>query len=291
MTSVRLRLQTRAPFAGEHLLAFLGARAVPGVEAAEGRAFRRTLALAHGPAWIEVRLPDSGPARLPSAGQAAAAGHVDALLHLADPADEPQAVLACRRLLDLDADPAPIAAALGGDPLLGPLVRRVPGLRAPGAVDLAEVAVRAVAGQQVSVAAARTVLGRVARRYGERVDGGHLFPTPDRLAAADPADLPMPRRRGATIVALSRALASERGIPPDLTELPGIGPWTAAYVAMRTGNPDVLLTGDRAIRRALERLGADPALLAPGSERWRPWRTYATHHLWASLPAGEPRSG
>jgi AraC family transcriptional regulator, regulatory protein of adaptative response / DNA-3-methyladenine glycosylase II len=269
-----IRLLPRAPFDGDHLLAFLGARAVPGVEAVSAGGFSRALSLAGGPASIVLRLRS---------------GEVEAVLRTSDRRDIHEAVRRCRCLLDLDADPPAIAAALGDDPLLGPLIAARPGLRSPGAADGAELAVRAVVGQQISVAGARTLLGRLAHAHGTPHAGKRLFPTSEQLAAIDPAQLPMPRARARTLRALSRALADgELDLRPGadreetrtrLLALPGIGPWTADYIAMRAlGDSDVFLAADLGLRRALERLGGD----AGSAERWRPFRSYATHHLWAA---------
>jgi len=271
---VAVRLPAREPFAAGRLLAFLGARAVPGVEAVEGATFHRTLSLPGGPGTVALSLD---------------AGGADAEIRVADPRDAGAAVRACRRLLDLDADPATIDGALGSDPLLGPLVSATPGLRSPGTANPGsvpfvafEVVVRAVVGQQVSVAGARTVLGRLAAAHGEPLpDGRRLFPSAERLARVDPATLPMPAARARTLVAVARAAPDLD--PERLLSLPGIGPWTAGYVALRLGDPDVVLPTDLGVRRALAGLGApsDPRAIAALAERWRPWRSYATHHLWA----------
>ena len=281
-----LRLRHRAPFDAAGLLAFLGARAVPGVEAWDPASgvYRRVLALPHGP----------GVAALGAGG--ADSDHVRCELRLSDLRDLAAAVQRCRRLLDLDADPVAVDAALASDPLLAPLVRSMPGRRVPGAVDGAELAVRAVLGQQVSVAGARTLAGRLTRALGESLADGlgdeqltHVFPTAGAIAAADPAELPLTRARAHALRALCAAvadgtLALDPGADRDATRerlltLPGIGPWTAEYVAMRAlGDPDAFPATDLGIKKALERLGrdADP-------DRWRPWRAYAVQHLWASL--------
>jgi len=220
----------------------------------------------------------------------------------------------CRRLLDLDADPSPIAASLGADPLLGALVAVSPGRRVPGHVDGDELALRAVLGQQVSVAAARRLGARLTVAYGkplEQPDGTltHCFPTADALAAADPAALPMPRSRATALTGLAAALASgDLTLDPGadreragarLLELPGIGPWTASYIRMRAlSDPDAFLPADVGVLDALARLGAvrtdraaKPAAAkvaaakaaAELAEGWRPWRSYAVHHLLAFL--------
>jgi AraC family transcriptional regulator of adaptative response / DNA-3-methyladenine glycosylase II len=178
---------------------------------------------------------------------------------------------------------------LGDDPLLGPLVAARPGLRSPGAADGAELAVRAVVGQQISVAGARTLLGRLAAAHGGPHAGSRLFPTSEQLAAIDPEDLPMPRARARTLGALARALcdgeldlrpgADRERVRAGLLAIPGIGPWTADYIALRAlGDTDVFLAADLGVRRALGRLGAN----AGAAERWRPFRSYAMHHLWAA---------
>jgi AraC family transcriptional regulator, regulatory protein of adaptative response / DNA-3-methyladenine glycosylase II len=205
-------------------------------------------------------------------------------LEAGDPRDTPEAEARCRDLLDLDADPARIDDELSADPLLRELVAAAPGRRVPGCVDPAEVAFRAVLGQQVSVAAARTQAGRLTARLGERLPEPrgavtHLFPAPAALAALDPEELPMPRARGRSLIGLARALA--QGLDPrdrdELLALPGIGPWTADYVAMRCGDHDVLLETDLGVRKGLQRLGAHDH----DTDRWRPWRSYAVQHLWS----------
>ena len=279
-----LRLRHRAPFDAAALLAFLGARAVPGVEAWDAAAatYRRVLALPHGPGV--AALTHGGP------------DHVRCELRLSDLRDLAAAVQRCRRLLDLDADPVAVDEALAADPALAPLVRRTPGRRVPGAVDGAELAARAVLGQQVSVAGARTLAGRLTSALGEPLPDAladeqltHAFPTAAAIAAADPAGLPLTRARAHALRALCGAvadgtLALDPGAERDATRerlltLPGIGPWTAEYVAMRAlGDPDAFPATDLGVKKALERLGydADP-------DRWRPWRAYAVQHLWASL--------
>ncbi len=290
-SAITLRLAYRPPLAAASLFRFLAARAIPGVEAGDHASYRRTLTLPHAPG--AVRLDDGD-------------GHIRCTLHLEDLRDLGAAVARCRRLLDLDADPAAIDGQLGADPALAPLVEARPGLRMPGVADGAELAIRAVIGQQVSVAAARATAARLARQFGEPAPGeraaapGGLalrFPTPAVLAALDPATLPMPRARASALVALAAALAGgdliidpgadRHDVTAALAALPGIGPWTAAYVRLRAlGDPDTFLPTDLGARRALARLGATGA--PPDPERWRPWRSYALHHLWASLDDKEP---
>lgn len=280
---ISLRLAYREPFDVGSLLTFLGTRAVAGVESFSGATYRRTLRLPHGVGTVALT---------------PAAGHVHAELTLADLRDLGTAVQRCRQLLDLDADPVAIETVLGADPTLGPLVAARPGLRVPGAVDGPELAVRAVLGQQVSVAAARTVAGRLAGAYGETVADGtlsRLFPAPDVLAELDPATLPMPASRARTLVALCTALAAgelvlDAGTDPvdaltALQSLPGVGPWTAGYIALRaTAAPDVFLATDLGVRRAAAALGLPDSALALDrwAARWRPWRSYAVLHLWQS---------
>jgi AraC family transcriptional regulator of adaptative response / DNA-3-methyladenine glycosylase II len=254
-----------------------------GVEEVIGGTYRRTARLVRGGAVIAVTPEASG---------------VRCELRLDDPSDADDAAGRCRRLFDLDADPSAIAAGLARDPLLAPLVRRHPGLRVPGAVDGFEMAARAIVGQQVSVAGARTVLGRLVAEYGEPLaqpDGGltRRFPAPAAIAEADPAGFPFPRTRAEALVTVARLVA--RGelrldgeadpaeVRAALTAVRGVGPWTASYVAMRAlGDPDAFLPGDVGIRHALARLGS-----AADDERWRPWRSYAVMHLWRSLDGGE----
>ena len=287
---ISLRLPFRTPSDTDGLLRFLGERAVAGVEAFEGGIYRRSLRLAHGTGI--VALSDGGD-------------HVRCVLRLEDLRDLGSAVQRCRGLLDLDADPVAVAEALGADPLLAPLVARSPGRRVPGSVDGAELAIRAVLGQQVSVAGARTLADRLVVRCGEPLpkslaapDAGltYLFPEPGAVAETATVDLAVPAARRLALRDLSLALA-EGAITLDpgtdreaahrkLLSLRGVGPWTASYVAMRAlGDPDAFLPTDLGVRRAVAKLGraGNTASVAALAERWRPWRAYATQHLWASL--------
>jgi AraC family transcriptional regulator, regulatory protein of adaptative response / DNA-3-methyladenine glycosylase II len=292
-----LRLAVRAPFAGPSLLRFLAVRTIAGVEESGPGWYSRTLALPHGTGRVRLDLDADDTARF-----------VRCRLEVEDLRDVPAAVERCRRLVDADCDPVAVADALGEDPVLRPLVRARAGLRVPGHVDGDEVAVRAVIGQQVSVAGAATVAARLAERYGKPVpgadpaDGPHrLFPSAEALAAVDPAELPMPRARGRALTTLCAALASgdvhlDRSADRDdvrarLLGLPGIGPWTADYIALRAlGHPDVFLPTDVGVRHAFARRGLDPMTAGDAAERWRPWRSYALLHLWTSLSDGELRS-
>ena len=320
--AVVLRLPYRPPYDATAVWRYLADRAVPGLEeatasglaptpgldadpgldaAAAEPTYRRALRLHHGEAIIGLTPRD---------------GYIRCALQLADLRDLGPAAARCRRLLHLDADPAGVGEVLGQDPLLAPLVRARPGLRVPGSVDPFETAVRAVVGQQVSVAAARTVTGRLVATYAEPLAHPvgsltHTFPSAEALAAA--ADLPMPKARARTLAALASAVASgevalhpgaDRGVAEAaLRTVPGIGPWTASYVGLRgLGDPDAFPGTDLGIRRALAALGVDdrPATVAALADRWRPLRSYAAQHLWthldtladaAAAPSPAPRRG
>lgn len=274
-----LRLDYRPPLWPHSLFGHLVATAVPGVEEWRDGAFRRTLRLPSGPGIVALT-PHEDPY----------ADHVTCRLHVADEADVPVAVAACRRLLDLDADAEAIGAALAADPVLAPLVAAAPGRRVPGTVDPAEMAVRVVLGQQVSVTAAGTLGARVALAAGEPVEdpeGGltRLFPTPAAIAAVDLAVLAMPASRRTAVLTLARALADGTVALGTLTGLPGIGPWTRAVIAMRAlGDPDAFAPTDLGVRLAARAAGlpATPAALVKRAERWRPWRAYAVQYLWGT---------
>lgn len=310
--TISLRLAYRAPLHVESLLGFLARRALPGVEECDTRAYRRGLTLPHGSGTVTLTPGERW---------------VSASLQLADVRDLAPAVARCRRLFDLDADPDAVDATLGSDPALAGAVRAEPGVRVPRSVDGFEMAVRAIVGQQVSVAGARTTLGRLIHsaragstgagssdgavgRCGAEADAAGRDQLPDGLAGGGPgglcgfppaaviAELPdaafgMPVARRESITALARAVAAgeldlEPGADRDestarLMELPGIGSWTAGYVAMRAiGDPDVFLPTDLAVRRGARALGLpdDPRALAEHAQRWRPWRSYALIRLW-----------
>ncbi len=282
---IELRLACRAPFDGRALMHFLRLHAVDGVEVAVDGAYRRTMRLPHGTAIVQLR---------PRAGCAAA---VDCVLHLSDMRDVGATVERCRRLADLDADPAAVAEVLARDADLAPDLRRHPGLRVPGHPDGFELAVRAVLGQQVSLASARALTARLVHELGEPLPAPegeltHLFPTAERIAAAGPDRITGSRARARTVVALAEAVADgtvvldrsadRAAVEAALTALPGVGPWTAGYVAMRAlGDPDVVLLGDVGLHAALSLRG--PGARQALSERapdWRPWGSYACLHLW-----------
>jgi AraC family transcriptional regulator of adaptative response / DNA-3-methyladenine glycosylase II len=284
--ALSLRLPYRAPLDAEGLIAFLGLRAVPGVEEATDGAYRRSLRLPHGTGAVELRPAD---------------GYVQARYWLADLRDLGPAMQRSRTLLDLDSDPQSVVDILGGEPLLEPLVRGAPGRRVPGAVDGHELAVRAVLGQQVSLRGAATLAGRLVAHRGERLERPlgavtHVFPSAEALAdgGLDGLAMPAARRRGllALVTALARReLAVDVGADRvearrQLRALPGIGPWTAEYIAMRAlRDPDAFPASDLGVRHALEQLGRDgrPAAAEAVAEGWRPYRAYAVQHLWASL--------
>jgi AraC family transcriptional regulator of adaptative response / DNA-3-methyladenine glycosylase II len=277
---VTLRLAVRQPFHADGLVEFLGPRAIEGVERVDGRTYARVLRLPHGLGVVQLTLHDD---------------HVACELELADLRDTAVAVERSRRLLDLDADPFAIADVLSADPLLAPLVASAPGLRVPSQVDGFEVAVRAIVGQQVSVAGARTILGRFARAYGSPVTFDlaathgltHAFATAESLAEADETALSMPRARARALIGVAQAVADGKleldpgadrvAVREALIALPGIGPWTADYLSMRAlANPDVMLETDLIIRRMLDHHGVEPAR----TQRWTPWRSYAAMYLW-----------
>ena len=276
--TISLRLAFRAPLHAGALLGFLAARALPGVEEAGVTTYRRGLNLPHGSATVALTPEDRW---------------VAATLRLTDVRDLAPAVARCRRLFDLDADPVAVDGTLGADPALAAAVRTEPGVRLPRAVDGFELAVRAIAGQQVSVAGARRTLSRLlpAATSGEL----HGFPDAATVAELPDAAFRMPAARRDTIRALAQAVAGgqlhlEPGADREesvarLLALPGVGEWTAGYVAMRAiGDPDVFLPTDVAVRRGARALGLpdSPRALAAHTERWRPWRSYALMRLWRS---------
>ena len=286
--AITLRLPFRAPLDGQALIAFLGRRAVPGVEQLLDGAYRRSLRLPHGTGVVEL-LPD--------------ATYIRARFWLEDLRDLAAAVQRCRALLDLDADPTAVDDALGSDPLLGPAVRAAPGRRMAGHVDGDELAIRAVLGQQISLAGAAKLAARLTLAHGEPLTQPldavtHTFPSAQALAQADCSGWPMPAARARALHGLANALASGEIVldvgadrletQQRLLALPGIGPWTVGYIAMRgLRDPDAFLPTDLGVRHALQRLGHDgtPAGAAQLAQRWRPYRAYAVGHLWAGLSA------
>ena len=296
--NIRLTLPYRLPFDAAGLFAWMSARAVPGVEVSSSDSFARTLRLPGGPAWFRVR-------------DAPAQGRLVLEARVARPADLASLVARVRRLFDLDADPLAIDAALSADSLIAERVRAVPGLRVPGAADPHEILIRAMVGQQITVVAARTALTRLTHELGESVEPWEgterLFPTMSAIAEHGADVLRGPRARISAITAVAAALASgELDLGPGdepaaqrvtLLALPGVGPWTADYVRMRvTGDPDVFLPGDVAVRTGAVRAGlpSDPRELTARVAPFAPWRSYLTGHLWraaADLPAAGARAG
>lgn len=295
VVSTELRLARPEPYAGASIVGVLAGRAIAGLERVAGDGtYTRALALPHGPAVAGLR-----PAEAPA---------IPLSLRLTDARDVDPAVARLRRLLDLDADPGAIDAHLSRDPALAPLVAARPGLRVMGTVDGFELVLRAIVGQQVSVAAARTVLGRVVRAHGPLLPAGldprpdgeplRLLPSPATFAALPDEALAMPRSRAATVRRVAAAVADGAldlgaGADPERTTaallaLPGIGPWTASYVAMRgLGDADAFPATDLIVRRSAEALGLPGAAraLTAHAARWSPYRAYAAQHLWAAAAA------
>ncbi len=279
-------LDFRRPLDVGWLIDFFARRAVPGVEEVVDGAYRRSVRLARGAGVLELRERD---------------GQVEGRLYLDDQRDEHEAVTRARVLFDLDLDPRPVIAALQDDPLIGASVRAAPGRRVPGVVDPNELAIRAVLGQQVSLAGAATLAGRLVADCGEPLAAPvgavtHLFPTAERIADLPPDRLAMPASRRRAVLGLAAALASREvvldphgdhaAIRTALLALPGIGPWTVEYIAMRAlRDPDAFMATDLGVRHALERMGVDgsPRAALALAERWRPCRSYALQHVWAVL--------
>ena len=285
--AIAVRLGVREPYDGAAMLGFLSDRAVPGVETADEQSYRRTLSLPHGPGVVSVRLVDRPD------------GFVPCEFSLTDARDLAPALERTRRLLDADADPAAIAAQLGSDPHLGSVVRRRPGLRVPGHVDGWEAAVRAILGQQVTIAGARRLAEGFVDRRGHDLElageygVSRLFPQPADLVDISAESWSMPGARVRALEALARAVvdgsvaldrSGERAeVREAILAVPGLGPWTASYIAMRAlGDPDVFLPTDVGVRRAAVQLGLDPspAEIEKVAAAWRPWRSYALMHLW-----------
>lgn len=290
---VHVRLHAVPPWSPWGALGHVVATGVPGCEEVRDGWYRRSVLLPSGPGVVAVRPTDDG---------------AECRLWLLDEHDEPAAVAACRRILDLDdgsrarPDPADVVRVLAGDPALRPVVMRMPGQRLPRSVHASETAVRAVLGQQVSTAAARTLARRLLLPHGSELPadpgGGltHLWPTPQQLMALDEESLGMPSSRRRTLVSLVRALADGQvDLSPQadvgaaraqLAELPGIGPWTVELVALRgLGDPDAFPVTDLGVRRAAESLGlpTGPRALTGHADRWRPYRAYAVQYLWSTL--------
>jgi AraC family transcriptional regulator, regulatory protein of adaptative response / DNA-3-methyladenine glycosylase II len=282
-----LRLPFRAPFAADTLLSFLGVRAVPGVEEVRDGTYARSVRDGGGGAVVAMKPRHD---------------HVDVRTSADGSPDLDRLRERARRVLDLDADPVAIDAALARDPKLAPSIARLPGIRVPGTFDGFELVIRAIFGQQVSVAGARTSLGRLvtaagtplARPTGEIT---YLFPTAERVTELPPEAFGMPRARAQTIRRVAELVArNELDLSGDsssdetlerLSELRGIGPWTLGYVAMRAlHDPDAFIASDLGVRKGFESLGlgTTPKAILERAERWRPWRAYAVMHLWQLHP-------
>jgi AraC family transcriptional regulator of adaptative response / DNA-3-methyladenine glycosylase II len=297
--AIDLVLPHRGPLDSDGLFAWMAARAVTGIESATPTTFARNLRLSGGPAWFEIRLDDGGRVRLRA--------------HLTHLGDLSTLVTRARRLFDLDADPVAVDEALSRHPELSPLVARVPGIRVPGAADPAEMLIRAMVGQQITVVAARTALTALTDALGEPAqvgpEGGtqtRLFPTMAAIAERGHEVLRGPAARtraitGAAAALADGALALGPGDDPAeqraaLLAMPGIGPWTADYVRMRVlGDTDVFLPGDVAVRAGAAAAGlpGEPRPLEAWAARTAPWRSYLTAHLWRAVPprAARPYGG
>jgi AraC family transcriptional regulator, regulatory protein of adaptative response / DNA-3-methyladenine glycosylase II len=293
--ALSIRLSYRPPYDWDAMLSFLGQRAIPGVETISGTTYRRTIAIGGHFGVIGVAPADKN--------------RVDVSLRFPDMAALPQIIARVRRVFDLAADPDTIGAHLALDPVLAPRVRLRPGLRVPGAWDGFELAVRAIFGQQITVPAATRLLGRLVEVHGTLLpamarDGeglSHLFPSPARLAKADLATLGMPNARAMAVTSLAQAISADPMIfsrsasleqtIAKLRSLPGIGEWTAQYIAMRElREPDAFPAADIGLMRAMASADGrrpSPSELLARAESWRPWRAYAALHLWA---AGSPRA-
>ncbi|CAE6891939.1 DNA-3-methyladenine glycosylase [Paraburkholderia nemoris] len=296
-----LELPFKPPFDWPRLLRFFGGRATPGVEAVEDGAYRRAIDWAGDSGTLTVRLHPRKRCIVANI-DGPASRHADAL------------AAPIARMFDLHADPKKIGNELGADPWLAPLIEAVPGLRVPGAWSGFELVVRAIVGQQVSVKAATTIIGRLVQRAGERIEGhphentAWRFPTPAALAAVDLEKIGMPGKRVAALQGFAQAVASG-DVPLDsnvadavslraaLLALPGIGPWTVEYVAMRAWrDADAWPAWDLVLMQAI--CARDPSLVRPTQQRtrtdaWRPWRAYAAMHLWNEVAdrAGAARGG
>jgi AraC family transcriptional regulator of adaptative response / DNA-3-methyladenine glycosylase II len=288
--ALSVRLAYRPPYEWDAMLSFLKARAIPGVELVAGDSYKRSIVFGESSGVVTVTPADKC--------------RVDVAIRFPDVAALPQIVARVRRVFDLAADPDAIGAHLSLDPMLAPLVSARPGLRVPGAWDGFELAVRAIFGQQITVPAATRLLGRLVEAHGILLpaatrDGeglSHLFPSPARLATADLADLGMPKARAMSVTSLATALRADpaifsRGASLEeaivkLRSLPGIGEWTAQYIAMRElREPDAFPAADIGLMRAMASADGrrpSPKELKSRAERWRPWRAYAALHLWAA---------
>jgi AraC family transcriptional regulator, regulatory protein of adaptative response / DNA-3-methyladenine glycosylase II len=288
--ALSVRLAYRPPYDWEAMLSFLSLRAIPGVEAVADNIYRRSIAIGANSGVISVAPSDRH--------------RISVSVRFPDMAALPAIIARVRRVFDLAADPDMIGEHLSLDPVLAPLVSARPGLRVPGAWDGFELAVRAIFGQQIAVPAATKLLGRLVEAHGallpaatRDVEGlSHLFPAPAALARADLTLLGMPNARAMAVNSLARAISADpaifsRGASLEetiamLRSLPGIGEWTAQYIAMRElREPDAFPAADIGLMRAMAAADGrrpSPAQLLARAERWRPWRAYAALHLWAA---------
>lgn len=294
--AIAVNLGYRPPYDWDAILAFLRARAIPGIEAVSSGRYARTIAIGGEPGVLVV--------------EPAHANLLRATVCTPNLGSLPAIIARVRRVFDLAADPRAIGADLSQDPMLAPLVSARPGLRVPGAWDGFELAVRAILGQQITVSAATGLAGKLVSLYGEQIvdpaalDHGltHLFPTPRRLAGADLAALGMPKARLTALSSLAAAVVADplifgprrtlEAAIAQLRSLAGIGEWTAQYIAMRElREPDAFPAADIGLLRAMSDAGGVrplPAEMLAHAERWRPWRAYAALHLWASEPRASP---
>ncbi len=289
---ITVRLPYKPPYDWEAMIGFLSIRAIPGIEWAEAKRYARTLVI-DGQRGVVIVTPRKDDA-------------LSAEIHFPSLSALPAVIARIRRVFDLSADPVLIGAHLGQDPVLAPLVAARPGLRAPGAWDGFELAVRAILGQQITVTAARNLAAKLVATYGEPIDEPaaaaagltRLFPLPQRLIGEDIAALGMPGARGRALEALARKVVEDPAIftpRADLTTaisalkaLPGVGEWTAQYIALRElREPDAFPQADIGLMRAMaDEAGVRPTAdqLLARSQAWRPWRAYAAQHLWVADP-------
>jgi AraC family transcriptional regulator of adaptative response / DNA-3-methyladenine glycosylase II len=290
---ISVRLPYKPPYDWDAIIRFLSDRAIPGVERVEKRRYARTL-MVDGERGVVIVTPRRD-------------GALNAEIRFPKLKALPAVIARVRRVFDLSADPVLIGAHLSQDPALAPLVAARPGLRAPGAWDGFELAVRAILGQQITVSAARSLAAKLVEAFGEPIDDPaaaelgltRVFPTPQRLVGQDIAALGMPRARGAALEALARTVAADPAIFTPradldsaiaaLKALPGVGEWTAQYIALRElREPDAFPQADIGLMRAMAGEGGvrpTPEQLLARSQAWKPWRAYAAQHLWAADPA------
>jgi AraC family transcriptional regulator, regulatory protein of adaptative response / DNA-3-methyladenine glycosylase II len=289
-----LRLPFDGPLDWNAMLGYFALRAIPGVEHVGGGVYRRTVVVDDDPGALEL-FPGGDDhlvlrAHLP---------HWEGLIHIVERA---------RRIFALDTSPECATRQLANDPTIGPLIAARPGLRVPGTWDPFEIGVRAIVGQQVSVAAATTLIARVVQAHGTHVDGldqiglTHTFPSAATLADTDLEGLPLPRTRANAIRNFAQAVVNDKvlldcsleldELISALTSIPGLGPWTAHYIALRLAERDAFPAGDLGIQRAFAEVATHLTIpLAKIAERWRPWRAMAATHLWISGSNGRHRPG